>query len=152
MVNRYPCYSCRNYLKSGWCVEEFKMGQTVEVNGRFKFIVFIMVDDIQLDDLPIEMRSYTTTRTYIAAVKMKNQKDLDLFRKKLLYSMPQTPLRNVPKAPAKQAGRNPNFPPLFNRINKYREYNKRMGKNIEVVVKEENAQEVQQEAEQETML
>ena len=100
------------------------MAHTQLVHGQTKFIIFFMVDDIQLDDLFEEMRSYATTRTYIDAVKMKNKKDLDLFRKKLLYSMPQTPLRDVPKAPPNQAGRNPNFPPLFNRINRYRDYNK----------------------------
>ena len=122
------------------------MAHTELVKGRTKFIIFIMVDDIQLDDLPEVMKIYTKTRTYIDAVNIKNEKDLDLFRKKLLYSMPQIPLRDVPKAAADSAGRNPNFPPLFNRINKYKEYNRRMGMNIEEVEEEGNVQEVEQEA------
>ena len=115
------------------------------VQGRSKFIIFIMVDDIQLDDLPEEMKGYAKTRTYIDAVNLKNQKHLELFRKKLQYAMPQTSLRHVPKPAANQEGRNPNFPPLFNRINRYTEYNRRMEMNIEEVEEEGNVQEVERE-------
>ena len=144
MVKRYSYHSCRDYLKSGWCIEEFIMGHTQLVHSWTNFIIFIMVDDIHLDDLPEEMRSYATTRTYIDAVEMKSQKDLDLFRKKVLYSMPQTSLKDVPKAPANQAGRNPNFPPLFNRINNYGRYNRKMEKrNRQEVQEQGNAKEVE---------
>ena len=60
------------------------MAHTQLVHGQTNFIIFIMVDNIQLDDLPKEMRSYATTRTYIDAVKMKNLKDLDLFGKEAI--------------------------------------------------------------------
>ena len=81
-----------------------------------------MVDDIKHKDLPEVMKNYVKTRTYIDAVNIENKKDLDLFRKKLQYSMPQTPLNDVPKDEANPAERNENFPPLFNRFNRYGNY------------------------------
>ena len=96
------------------------------VQGRDKFIILVMVEDIQVDDFPDAMRKYVKTRTYIDAVNIRNQKDLDLFRKKLQYSMPQMPLKDVPKDDANPAERNENFPPMFNRQNRYREYNRRV--------------------------
>ena len=51
---------------------------------------------------------------------------MDLFRKKLQYSMPQTPLRDVPRDDADNTARHPDFIPLYNRLNKYEIYNKKM--------------------------
>ena len=71
------------------------------------------------------MKNYVKTRTYIDAVNIENQKDLDLFKKKLQYSMPLTPLKDVPKDDPDPDERNRHFPPLFNRLNRYRDYNRR---------------------------
>ena len=102
------------------------------VEGRENFIIFVMVDDIQVDDLPKVIKAFVKTRTYIDARDINNQKDLDLFRKKLQYSMPQTPLKDVPKVEADPEGRNPNFPPQFNRLNRYGGYNRRMNVREEI--------------------
>ena len=94
------------------------MAHAETIKGRDKFIIFVMVDDIKVDDLPQVMKNFAKTRTYIDAVNINNQKDLDLFKKKLQYAMPQTPLRDVPKANGDDPeGRNPNDLPLFNIIN-----------------------------------
>ena len=117
------------------------------VRGRNKFIIFVMVDDIQVEDLTEVMQAFVKTRTYIDAVNIKNQKDLDLFRKKLQYAMPQMPLKDVPKPADNPEVRNPNFPPQFNRLNQYGNYNRRRrGRNPEHLEKEGNVQEVEQEA------
>ena len=117
------------------------------VKGWNKFILFVMVDDIQIEDLPDTMRKFVETRTYIDAVNIKNQKDIDLFRKKLQYAMPETALKDVPQAVAHPEKRNPNFPPQFNRLNNYREYNLRMRRNPELIQEDGNVLEVEQEAE-----
>ena len=117
------------------------------VKGQNKLIIFVMVDDIQVEELPDVMQAFVKTRTYIDAVNLKNQKDLDLFRKKLQYSMPQTALKDVPKPHADAAVRNPNFPPQFNRLNNYREYNIRMGRNPKKEQEEENVGEMEGAAE-----
>ena len=134
-------------MNSGWCKEEFELAHVELVKGRNKFIIFVMVDDMQVEDLTEVMQAFVKTRTYIDAVNIKNQKDLDLFRKKLQYAMPQTPLRDVPKAAPDPDVRNPNFPPQFNRLNQYRNYNrKRRERNPEHLGAEGNAQAVEQEA------
>ena len=133
-------------MESGWCTEEFSYAHVELVKGRTKFIIFVMVDDIKVEDLPDAMRKFVETRTYIDAVNIKNQKDLDLFRKKLQYSMPQTPLKDVPLTDADPEEKNPNFPPQFNRINKYREYNRKMKKrNPEKAEEEGRLEEVRLE-------
>ena len=152
MVSRCKCYysKCnffREYLKSGWCQEEFSLAHVELVKGQNKLIIFVMVDDIQVEELPDVMQAFVKTRTYIDAVNIKNQKDLDLFRKKLQYSMPQTALKDVPKPDANPAGRNPNFPPQFNRLNNYREYNIRMGRNPKKEQEQGHVEEMEGEAE-----
>ena len=72
-----------------------------------------MVDDVSVGDLPDEMQKYVKTRTYI------DIKDIEMFRKKLLYAMPQKPIKEYKIDPSDQY--NPSVPPLFNRMFKYRE-------------------------------
>ena len=94
------------------------MAHAETVKGRDRLIIFVMVDDIKVDDLPQVMKNFVKTRTYIDASDIKNQKDLDLFKKKLQFAMPQTPLRDVPQARDNHPEeRNPNDLPMFNRIN-----------------------------------
>ena len=104
------------------------MAHVEVVEGRYKFIIFIMVDDIQFEDLPDALRSFIKTRTYIDAINMNAQKDIDLFRNKLRYAMPEIPLKKIPREEANPEDRNNAFPPLFNRLNRYREYNQRMAR------------------------
>ena len=79
-----------------------------------------MVDDIPVNDLPDEMQKYVTTYTYIDATKLNNEKDLELFRKKLLYVMPKKPIRefNIDRTDHY----NYNVPSLFNRMFAYRDH------------------------------
>ena len=107
----------RNYLKNGWCKEEFSQGYLEVVEGQDNFIILIMVDDIDADDLPDEMRKYVKTRTYL------DIKDRDLFRKKLLYAMPHPPIKefNIERDNAYSHL----VPPLFNRVHTYRNRNKK---------------------------
>ena len=77
-----------------------------------------MVDDIKTEDLPDEMQKYVKTHTYIDATKLNNDKEVELFRKKLLYVMPKKPIRefNIER----DEDYNYNVPPLFNRTFKYK--------------------------------
>ena len=78
-----------------------------------------MVDDIPVNDLPDEMQKYVKTYTYIDATKLSNDKEIDLFKKKLLYVMPKKPIRefNIER----NDDYNHNVPPLFNRMFRYRD-------------------------------
>ena len=104
------------------------MAHVEVVEGRHNFIIFVMVDDIQLEDLPDALRSFIKTRTYIDAINLNTQKDIDLFRNKLRYAMPKVPLKKIPKEEANPEDRNDAFHPLFNRLNCYKKYNQRMAR------------------------
>ena len=113
-------FSNRNYLDSGWCKEEFQLAHLEAVEGRHRFIILIMLEDIDVKDLPDEMQKYVKTYTYIDGTKLDNDKEVDLFKKKLLYIMPKTPIRefNIER----NEDYNYNVPPLFNRMFKYRDH------------------------------
>ena len=98
----------------------FSQGHLEAVEGRHRFIILIMVDDIPVKDLPDEMQKYVKTYTYIDATKLNNDKDIELFRKKLLYVMPKKPIRefNIER----NDDYNYNVPPLFNRMFRYRDH------------------------------
>ena len=112
----------RNYLDSGWCKEEFSQGHLEAVEGRHRFIILIMLEDIDVKDLPDEMQKYVKTYTYIDATKLHNDKDLELFRKKLLYVLPKKPIREFNIERNKEGDYNYDVPPLFNRMFTYRDY------------------------------
>ena len=116
-------YACRNYLNSGWCKEEFSQGQLEAVEGRHRFIILIILDDINVGDLPDEMQIYVKTHTYIDAINLNTRKDMELFRRKLLYTMPQNPIGNYVVDMNDEY--NPNVPALFNRMFTYSNYNQR---------------------------
>ena len=77
-----------------------------------------MLENIKTEDLPDEMQKYVKTHTYIDATKLNNNKEVDLFKKKLLYVMPKKPIRefNIER----DEDYNYNVPPLFNRMFRYR--------------------------------
>ena len=87
-LQHYCLILIRNYLNSNWCKEEFSQGHLEAVEGRHRFLILVMVDDVNVGDLPDEMQKYVKTRTYIDA------KDMEMLRKKLLYSMPQKPIKD----------------------------------------------------------
>ena len=68
------------------CKEEFSRGHLEAVEGRHRFIILIMLEDIETEDLPDEMQKYVKTYTYIDATKLNNDKEVELFRKKLRYA------------------------------------------------------------------
>ena len=78
----------RNYINSNWCRKEFSLGHVQAIEGRPKFIILILMDDVTVADLPDEMRDFIKIYTYIEA------NDMNLFRKKLRNAMPKTALRD----------------------------------------------------------
>ena len=86
-----------------------------------------MLEDIKTEDLPDEMQRYVKTYTYIDATKLNNEKDLELFRKKLLYVLPKKPIRefNIDRTD----DYNYDVPPLFNRMFTYRDHMNKFDKS-----------------------
>ena len=59
---------CRNYMESGWCMEEFKMAHLEMIKGQKKYLVPILKEEIDIDSLPSDQRDlqmYLRTYTYI---------------------------------------------------------------------------------------
>ena len=109
----------RNFLNSKWCKEEFVLGNIEAVTGKYRYIILIMMDDINVGELPDEMQKYVKTFTYIDATKRRTEADMDIFRQKLLRSMPETPIKDFDVD--RRDDYNPNVPPLFNRMFGYRQ-------------------------------
>ena len=63
------------------------------VEGNKNFIIVVLVEDLDLDTLPSELKSYLRTYTYIDA--RNYEEDLEKIRKKIRYSMPGTPLEKI---------------------------------------------------------
>ena len=58
----------RNYMESGWCMEEFKMAHLEMIKGHKKFLIPILKEQINVDSLPRDLRDlqmYLRTYTYI---------------------------------------------------------------------------------------
>ena len=108
----------RNYLNDGWCVEEFLQGHVEALQGRNKFIIMILVDDVEMNQLPEEMQAYVKAKQFIDARNIKTVKDIEKVRKRLLFAMPRVPIKQLQTDRLKGM----NFMPLFHRLHNYDEY------------------------------
>ena len=77
----------RNYIQSGWCMEEFLMAHARLKEGRKKLLILIMMEDITAEDLDPTLKLYIKAYHYI---KMTNNPEI--LRKKIIYAMPRKPL------------------------------------------------------------
>ncbi len=74
-------------MRSGWWLEEFKIAHSHVVEGRRKLLVPVKLEDIPKEEIDKDLKCYMNRFTYA------DVKNLELFRKKLLYAMPKYPLR-----------------------------------------------------------
>ncbi len=65
-----------------------------------------MKENLDLEILPDEMQKYARMRTYIET------DNLEIFRRKLLFAMPETPLKILKP----EGHNNDEIPPLFRRL------------------------------------
>ena len=110
-------------MKGGWCVEEFLQGHVEAVQGRNKFIIMILIDDIDVNQLPDELQVYVKAKQFIDARKRQTAKDIEKIRKRLLFAMPRVPVRQLQTDRLRKM----NFIPLFHRLGKYDQYNQQHG-------------------------
>ena len=90
------------------------LGHLEAVQGSHRYIILIMKDKINVGDLPDEMQKYVKTRTYIDATNLEEMRDLEMVQRKLLYSMPQTTIKDFN---VEVGGENAvDVPPLFRRM------------------------------------
>ena len=75
-------------------MEEFRIAHEQVVNGRKKFLIPVLLEDVEDSDIPDDLRLYLDTYTYLEVNSNES-----LARKKLRYAMPKTPLRDLKRLP-----------------------------------------------------
>lgn len=73
----------RNFLKSEWCLLEFRAAHRKVLEDRMNYLIIILFDGINMDELDDEMKLYMRTNTYLS---VSNK----WFWEKLYYAMPQS--------------------------------------------------------------
>ena len=97
---------------------EFLQAHVEALQGRNKFIIMILVDNIEVSQLPEEMQVYIKAKQFIDARNVQTVKDIEKVRKRLLFAMPRGLIRQLQTDCLKEM----NFMPLFHRLNNYDKY------------------------------
>ena len=90
----------QNYLKSDWCMLEFRAAHNKVLNDRTNYLILVLYDDVNVSELDEDMQLYIRTNTYLAR---SNQ----WFYDKLLYSMPTKNLQQLRKEMETKLGKTP---------------------------------------------
>ena len=75
----------------------------------------ILVDNIDVNQLPEEMQVYIKAKQFIDARNIETAKDIEKVRERLLFAMPRVPIRQLQTDRLKEM----NFMPLFHRLHTY---------------------------------
>ena len=89
-----------NYLKSEWCMLEFRAAHNKVLNDCTNYLILVLYDDVNVSELDEDMKLYIRTNTYLAR---SNQ----WFYDRLLYSMPTKNLQQLRKEMEAKLGKIP---------------------------------------------
>ena len=70
-------------------MQEFYIAHQRATEGNPSFLIPILLEDIQLNELPRDLQTYLRTYTYIDV----SDYDTDTLRKKIRFAMPNTPFK-----------------------------------------------------------
>ncbi len=70
-------------------MEEFYIAHQQVTEGKPRFLIPILLEDVPLDDLPQDLQTYLRTYTYIDA----REYDIDTLRKRIRFAMSDTPYK-----------------------------------------------------------
>ena len=90
----------QNYLKSEWCMLEFRAAHIKVLNDRTNYLILVLYDDVNVSELDEDMQLYIRTNTYLARY---NQ----WFYNKLLYAMPTKNLQQLREEMEAKLGKTP---------------------------------------------
>ena len=71
-----------SFVKSGWCLLEFRFAHQKVLEDRTNYLIIILFDDVDMADLDEEIKLYMRTNTY---VRVSDER----FWQKLFYAMPE---------------------------------------------------------------
>ena len=75
-----------SFVRSGWCLLEFRFAHQKVSEDRTNYLIIILFDDVDMADLDEEIKLYMRTNTY---VRVSDER----FWQKLFYAMPQCSAR-----------------------------------------------------------
>ncbi len=78
----------RTFLKSQWCMLEFRAAHQRVLKDRTNYLIVILFEDVSTEDLDEELKLYLKTNTYLS---LSNS----WFWQKLIYAMPQIPIATL---------------------------------------------------------
>ncbi len=91
---QFILFTFSNFLKSYWCKLEFSNAYKMMMKGRINYIIVILLSNPPRKQLPLEMRNYTSTYTYIDA--RKYTQNLPNIRKRMIrFAMPKFTLNEI---------------------------------------------------------
>ena len=76
------------FLQSEWCLLEFRAAHERVLRDRTNYLIVVLFDDINIEDLDEDLKLYLRTNTYLS---ISNK----WFWQKLLYAMPEKPLAKL---------------------------------------------------------
>ena len=67
ILNSYKTvvFLSKGYLKSEWCQYEFQQAHYEVIHGRPDCLVLILMEELDANELPPDIKSFMTTHTYI---------------------------------------------------------------------------------------
>ena len=82
----------QNFIKSEWCLLEFRAAHQKVLEDRMNYLIIILFDDVDMAELDDEMKLYMRTNTYLSVTNK-------WFWEKLYYALPQRSDkgRNLPR-------------------------------------------------------
>ena len=80
---RTVCVLTGNFIKSGWCMEEFRQAHYRNLQQQKRRLVVLMVDPsvVEMEEMSTELRDYLSRYTYI-------EYESESWKDRLLYAMP----------------------------------------------------------------
>ena len=82
-------------------MQEFYLAHHKVMNGKPEYLIPVLMEDLNIDQLPRDLQTYLRTHTYIDA----REYDLKILRKRIRFSMLDVPLIELRRR--KRLGQNP---------------------------------------------
>ena len=110
-------------------MEAFLQGHTEseEKHRNFDFLIPLLLEDVLPINLPKVIQARLKAKLFIDARKLEKPKEIEMFQKRLLFSMPKVPLNKLLGVQNNAIRLKENrfqVPPLYQRVHRYDKWNK----------------------------
>ena len=91
LISLYVLMYCRNYVQSGFCMEEFNQAYQQVIEGKLSYIIIVLLQRPMPSNDRLELETYLKTHTYIDA--QNDLEHIETIRKRIRFAMPKIPLK-----------------------------------------------------------